>query len=1195
MKKHRFLFSALMATVMMAMSPQRMWADDQITLTYLDGLAGFSANEGPAKLIDGDTNTKWCSRWDDDTVPYIIFKTSQPARLTGYSMVHGNDTYEFQYRAWRGWTIYGANFVSDSEATEESTAWTVVDRQSGFYYDDTYSFSDLTCKRYQYYKLVVDDMEAFFDEDEDNYTRIQQMAEVYFTFFLCDHDDTFTDHPATEPTTDAHGCVAYKTCDLCGEALDADGNVIDDPVIHNFNDSHVCTVCGKLDPSFDPRLSALTLKGGVTATFTDEGSHPWVVTTEGESLNSNALPATYVPGLRSNIVGVNFGTSTTVITLNSERDFELSFKAYCNGEDRCDYMQIFVDGSTTHLCRLHEYATSYTFNQTMTAGTHTLKLYYKKDSSADRGYDSGIIYEFNATAPCDVHTWGDWTETKAATCTETGSRKHTCSVCDKTESEPLAALGHNIEEVPAAAVGLCDNPGHSAYYHCTRCNKKYADAAGTQPTLPSVLINGHAGTIVDGTCSVCGLTGDFAPLSDDGYYELSTADDLRWFAAFANNSAYRTANARLMNDIDAGCSESNQWVPMGNNLNYLGNFDGNGKKVSGLYYDGTESYIGFFGSVGNYDYPGMGSVKDLTVDGYFCSTNGNVGGIAGYSYSDISGCTNLATIIGKSYVGGIAGNSNGKSSVLTNVSNCHNHGTITGTNTSHDAYAGGIVGYAENTNFSNCTNDASVSGHSEIGGIISRMYGYGDINNCHNSGSLTATSINISNNLGGILGSRSAEWGSSIPFNMTGCSNTGTVTGAYQYVGGLIGAVYYVSFTIRDCYNRGAVTNNTTNSDQYTGGVIGYLDVNSVFENVYSAAPVAIPNATNISDYGGFMGYCNSGKTVEFRNCYYDNELTSFPFCNDMYCTVNPSSVYGGKSTAEFASGEVAWLLNGSSDTDPAWYQAIGVDAYPTLEQNPYTIVHYNSTEGYNNTLENFASLEFADATAYEALLKRTATELTYTRTFSEEQVGKWLPLYVPFGMQYSDWQKKYDVAELHNVHQYTDEDGNLQSAQLEFIRLKEGASTVANTPYLIRAKVSGEIAITIANAVLARSNAPEETWCASTKLKYEFKGTYQPIASIAGKYYITADGSLVYDNVGVGLNPQRWYMEVTDRNGNPAQAPASGARMQIIVMDDDTDAIQTIDADTTSHAVIYDINGQRLAEPRQGLNIINGKKMILR
>lgn len=946
----------------------------------------------------------------------------------------------------------------------------------------------------------------------------------------------------------------------------------------------------------DPRLSALTLKGGVTATFTDEDdSTPWVVTTEGESLNGNTLPATYVPGLRSNIMTVSDGTSTTTISLTSERDFYLSFKAYCDGESDCDYMQIFVDGSTTHLCKIDRLNnTNYPFSQTMTAGTHTLKLYYRKDGSVNYGYDSGIIYEFKATALCDVHTWGEWTETKAATCTAAGSHEHTCSECGKTESETLAALGHILEDVPATAIGLCNNPGHSAYYHCSRCDKTYADAAGTQPTLPNVLISGHAGTIVDGTCSVCGLTGDFKPLSDDGYYELSTADDLRWFAAFANNSAYRTANARLMNDIDAECSESNQWTPIGKIVNYLGNFDGNGKKVSGLYYDGTERYIGFFGNVGSYDYPGMGSVKDLTVDGYFCSTNGNVGGIAGFSYSDISGCTNLATIIGTSYVGGIAGYSNGKSSVLTNVSNCHNHGTITGTITSYDAFAGGIVGYAENTNFSNCTNDASVSGRSEIGGIISRMYGYGDINNCHNSGSLTATSINNSNNLGGILGSRSAEWGSSIPFNMTGCSNTGTVTGAYQYVGGLIGAVYYVSFTIRDCYNRGAVTNNTTNSDQYTGGVIGYLDVNSVFENVYSAAPVNLPNAINKYGYGGFI-YVSYNKPVEFRNCYYDNELTSFPFCSNQNAIIDPSSVYGGKSTAEFASGEVAWLLNGSSDTAPTWYQAIGVDAYPTLEQSPYTIVHYNSTEGYYNTPENFASLEFADATAYEALLKRTATELTYTRTFSEEQVGKWLPLYVPFGMQYSDWQEKYDVAELHNVHQYTDEDGNLQSAQLEFIRLKEGSSTVANTPYLIRAKVSGDIAITIANAVLARANTPEETWCASTKLKYEFKGTYQPIASIAGKYYITADGSLVYDNVGVSLNPQRWYMEVTDRNGNPAQAPASGARMQIIVMDDDTDAIQTIDADTTSHAVIYDINGQRLAEPRQGLNIINGKKMILR
>lgn len=944
----------------------------------------------------------------------------------------------------------------------------------------------------------------------------------------------------------------------------------------------------------DPRLSALTLKGGVTATFTDEdNSTPWVVTTEGESLNNYTLPATYVPGLRSNIVGEDDCTSTTTISLTSERDFYLSFKAYCNGESDCDYMQIFVDGSTTHLCKIDRLNnTNYPFSQTMTAGTHTLKLYYRKDGSINYGYDSGIIYEFKASALCDVHTWGEWTETKAATCTETGSHEHTCSVCDKTESETLAALGHNIEEVAATAAGLCDNPGHSAYYHCTRCDKSYADAAGTQPTLPNVLINGHAGTFEDGKCSVCGLTGDFKPLSADGYYQLSTADDLRWFAAFANNSVYCTANARLMNDIDAGCSESNQWTPIGKNVNYLGNFDGNGKKVSGLYYDGDGYDIGFIGRLGNTDYPGIGSVKDLTVDGYFCSTVENVGGIAGFSYSDISGCTNLATIIGSQFVGGIVGDGLSNNSYQPNVSNCHNHGPITSTTTNYSTYAGGIAGYAGNYNISGCSNDAAVSARGgSVAGIVGQTSGYGTIENCHNSGSVSGTKY-----LGGIIGLITAESGSTTTLSMTGSSNTGTVTGEIEYVGGLIGSVTSVSsFTIRDCYNRGTVTNTTNSSYPYTGGVMGCLGVNSVFESVYSAAPVALPNTTNIYDYGGFMGYCTSGKTVEFRNCYYDNELTSFPFCNDMYCTINPSSVYGGKSTAEFASGEVAWLLNGSSDTDPAWYQAIGVDAYPTLEQSPYTIVHYNSTEGYYNTPENFDSFEFADATAYDAPLKRTATELTYTRTFTEEQVGKWLPLYVPFGMQYSEWQEKYDVAELHNVHQYTDEDGNLQSAQLEFIRLKEGSSTVANTPYLIRAKESGEIAITVANAVLARSNAPEETWCASTKLKYEFKGTYQPIASIAGKYYITADGSLVYDNVGVSLNPQRWYMEVTDRNGNPAQAPASGARMQIIVMDDDTDAIQTIDADTTSHAVIYDINGQLLDQPRQGLNIINGKKVILR
>lgn len=41
------------------------------------------------------------------------------------------------------------------------------------------------------------------------------------------------------------------------------------------------------------------------------------------------------------------------------------------------------------------------------------------------------------------HSYGEWTVTVAATCTEDGTETRKCSVCDKEETRPIAKLGHN--------------------------------------------------------------------------------------------------------------------------------------------------------------------------------------------------------------------------------------------------------------------------------------------------------------------------------------------------------------------------------------------------------------------------------------------------------------------------------------------------------------------------------------------------------------------------------------------------------------------------------------------------------------------------------------------------------------------------------------------------------------------------------
>ncbi|MCI6826473.1 MAG: formylglycine-generating enzyme family protein, partial [Spirochaetia bacterium] len=45
-----------------------------------------------------------------------------------------------------------------------------------------------------------------------------------------------------------------------------------------------------------------------------------------------------------------------------------------------------------------------------------------------------------------THTFGEWTVTKAATCTEKGSRKRTCSVCKYEATEDISAKGHAYSE-----------------------------------------------------------------------------------------------------------------------------------------------------------------------------------------------------------------------------------------------------------------------------------------------------------------------------------------------------------------------------------------------------------------------------------------------------------------------------------------------------------------------------------------------------------------------------------------------------------------------------------------------------------------------------------------------------------------------------------------------------------------------------
>lgn len=95
-------------------------------------------------------------------------------------------------------------------------------------------------------------------------------------------------------------------------------------------------------------------------------------------------------------------------------------------------------------------------------------------------------------------------------------------------------------------------------------------------------------------------------VAEDGYYEIATAAQLKWFADEVNGGKPEL-NARLTDDIDLSrvCSTSSPWTPIGDhasNKDYRGTFDGGNHKITGLYLEnkgtfnnGSSYYTGLFG------------------------------------------------------------------------------------------------------------------------------------------------------------------------------------------------------------------------------------------------------------------------------------------------------------------------------------------------------------------------------------------------------------------------------------------------------------------------------------------------------------------------------------------------------------------------------------------------------------------------
>lgn len=231
-------------------------------------------------------------------------------------------------------------------------------------------------------------------------------------------------------------------------------------------------------------------------------------------------------------------------------------------------------------------------------------------------------------------------------------------------------------------------------------------------------------------------------------------------------------------------------------------------------------------------------------------------------------------------------------------------------------------------------------------------------------------------------------------------------------------------------------------------------------------------------------------------------------------------------------------------------------------------------------------NITLSDASnSYSNVEETEATTIKYARTFNSTN---WQALYVPFSMKYSDWSNDFEVAAINNVHQYDDDDnGIFDRTELEIVKVKSG-SLKANTPYLIKPKTTGTKTITINNTTLKKTEV-NSIYCASVNTMYTFTGTYSTISGatmISNGYYGMGGGELVQaeDNTA-SLGAFRWYLKIE----NKEEGSYAPGKITVLCLDDEmATGIDENVVDVENKVVgIYDANGRKINEMRNGLNIV--------
>ena len=634
------------------------------------------------------------------------------------------------------------------------------------------------------------------------------------------------------------------------------------------------------------------------------------------------------------------------------------------------------------------------------------------------------------------------------------------------------------------------------------------------------------------------------------------------------------------------------------------------------------------------------------------------GGIAGDFNGNAYNCVNYATVQGNYRVGGLFGYCSVENSSITT---CANYGNVTATSTD----AGGLVGYFISGTIQDCANYGDVKGTERVAGMagyvskgkIQNVFNYGNISatNSTDAGMAFGNSNNgttegmVAYYSGAKLNANGQEitvkaFGNGKPSedNATGFTeaqlrsgevawllNGSTSTPAegntlawYQKLGEN-GDAYPVLKSTGDntvyggyqhgskdgCFSNTVIANqhsvaynaeaedeaNGNHDLSYEAGEYTWTEA----EDKTQVPSVAVtytckvcgktekPQMTVAHDeeHDNVEATCTEDGHKYYKTSYAFNAKAIF---SNAYTQTFPALGHNMSDEVTFNDSKSIYQKGCTRNCGHNEYFATSdasVAAQPNVDASAFTVDKF----------------KLNDATAYDSKAKFTVTDLEYNRSFSH---NKWLAVYVPFSIDCGQLTEEYEMATINNFHEFEQKDGKYNIV-LEVKPVTNGTTIPALTPCLIRMKQAPETAeaktLQFTNVSFAAA-ADKKIDCASVTRYYQFLGTLNAKTGFdTTSDFVINEGELWKAGSDTELNPQRWYLNASDRTGSELNPSVQLSRIAIhVIGGDETTGIDGIYVKTDTEDVsssrqgIYDLQGRKLSvEPTSGIYIKDGKKYV--